>query len=208
MPLIIYKLGGSVLTLSDLKDRVATLFDQPVPLPPQSGKKDVLDRAVLVGGGELADQVRAWDRRYQLSAETSHDLALHAMGLNGRLVSALLPDAQLVSKKSAIRRASTTVAIAVLDPVPVLEEAERESGERLPHSWDVTSDSIAAFLAANWRAAALVLVKSTAKPKDQNLKSAARRGLVDKYFPRLCHRIPIVAWANLRSRRSAIERWL
>jgi aspartokinase-like uncharacterized kinase len=208
MPLIIYKLGGSLLTLSDLKDRLATLLEQPVPLLPQAGKNAVLDRAVLVGGGESADRVREWDRRYHFDTETSHDLALRAMGLNGRLVSALLPNAQLVSTKGAIRSASARDAIAVLDPVIVLEQAERQSAERLPRSWDVTSDSIAAFLAVHWRAAALVLIKSASKPKSQELKSAARRGLVDKYFSQLSPRIPIVAWANLRSTRSAIERWL
>jgi 5-(aminomethyl)-3-furanmethanol phosphate kinase len=208
MPLIVYKLGGSLLTLSHLQARLATLFEQPVPLPPQSGKNASLVRAVLVGGGEAADRVRAWDRRYHFSAETSHDLALQAMRLNGRLVNAILPHAQLVSRKAAIRKASQRGALAVLDPVTILEQAERESGERLPRSWDVTSDSIAAFLAANWEAGALVLVKSTAKPSDKNLKSAVRRGLVDAYFPRLASRIPLIAWSNLRSRRPTIERWL
>jgi aspartokinase-like uncharacterized kinase len=208
MPLIIYKLGGSLLTLSDLKDRLARLLEQPVPLLPQSKKNAVLHRAVLVGGGESVDRIRAWDRSYHFTAETSHDMALRAMGLTGRLVSALLPNAQLVSTKGAIRSASARDAIAVLDPVTALEEAERKSSERLPRSWDVTSDSIAAFLAIHWRAAALVLIKSTSKPTDQNPKSASRHALVDKYFPHLCRRVPIVAWANLRSRRSAIERWL
>jgi aspartokinase-like uncharacterized kinase len=208
MPLIVYKLGGSLLTLDDLQRRLATLLEQSVPLLPSYGKNAVRERAVLVGGGESVDRIRAWDRRCHFSAATSHDLALHAMGLNGRLVSALLTNARLVSPKGAIRSASARDAIAVLDPVTALEEAERKSSERLPRSWDVTSDSIAAFLAIYWQAAALVLIKSTSKPTDQNPKSASRRGLVDKYFPHLCPRVPIVAWANLRSRRSAIERWL
>jgi hypothetical protein len=54
----------------------------------------------------------------------------------------------------------------------------------------------------------LVLVKSSPRPAGKGAGSAARRGLVDKYFPELSARIPVVAWANLRAKPIAIERWL
>jgi 5-(aminomethyl)-3-furanmethanol phosphate kinase len=162
----------------------------------------------LVGGGAAADLVRRWDRAHKLGGERSHDLALAAMAFNARLVNALVRDSVLVAKRSAIRRACAAGAVSVLDPPAVLEEAERKSARRLPRAWNVTSDSIAAFLAINWRAAALVLIKSTPRPSGQSVKDAARDGLVDKHFPVLADRIPLVAWANLRSKRIAIERWL
>jgi hypothetical protein len=59
-----------------------------------------------------------------------------------------------------------------------------------------------------WGASALVLVKSTPRPEGQSAAAAARRGEVDKYFPHLAKRLPLVAWANLRSKRPVIERWL
>jgi 5-(aminomethyl)-3-furanmethanol phosphate kinase len=95
----------------------------------------------------------------------------------------------------------------VLDPRAILDEAEKRSAHPLPRSWDVTSDSIAAFLSIAWRAAALVLVKSSPRPAGQSA-AAARRGLVDKYFPEMAGRVPAVAWANLRAKPIAIERWL
>jgi aspartokinase-like uncharacterized kinase len=206
MPLVVYKLGGSLLTLGDLDRRLTSLIKRRLPL--QSAASPSLDRALLVGGGQSADVVRSWDRRHKLGAERSHNLALAAMALNAHFVHALLHGSELVAKKSSIRTACARGAIAVVDPPAALDEAERRSGELLPRSWDVTSDSIAAFLAIRWRAAALVLVKSTPRPVGQSPAAAARRGMVDQYFPQLAERIPVVAWANLRSKRLAIERWL
>ena len=206
MPLVIYKLGGSLLTLNDLDRRLALLFKRQLPLPERSADRP-LDRAVLVGGGCVADVVRTWDRTYHLGSERSHDLALAAMAFNAQFVNAVLPNSVLVAKRSSLRKACAQGAIAVLDPRAVLDEAEKRSAHLLPRSWDVTSDSIAAFLSIAWRAAALVLVKSRLRPAGQSA-AAARRGLVDKYFPELSARIPVVAWANLRAKPIAIERWL
>jgi aspartokinase-like uncharacterized kinase len=208
MPLVVYKLGGSLLTLSDLDRRVTSLLQQSVPLAPQSAIGRSLDRAILVGGGQAADVVRSWDRRHKLGPERSHELALAAMGFNARLVRSLLSDSELVPRRVLVRKACARGAIAVLDPAAVLEEAERTPLGRLPRSWDVTSDSIAAFLAIKWRAAALVLIKSTTMPKGKSPATAVRKGAVDRYFPPLAERIPLVAWANLRSKRPAIERWI
>jgi aspartokinase-like uncharacterized kinase len=208
MPLVVYKLGGSLLTLSDLDRRLNALFKVRLSLPFQSTARRSLDRTLLVGGGSTANLVRDWDRHYEIGVERSHDLALAAMAFNAHLVDTLLHDSELVAKKSSIRRACSRGAIAVLDPPAVLAEAERRSAQRLPRCWDVTSDSIAAFLAIQWRAAALVLVKSTPRPAGQSAADAARRGVVDKYFPKLAEHIPAVAWTNLRSKRVAIERWL
>ncbi|HET6324045.1 MAG TPA: hypothetical protein VFG04_05050 [Planctomycetaceae bacterium] len=207
MPLVVYKLGGSLLTLSDLDRRLTTLLEEGVPLP-QSATGHALQRAVLVGGGQAADVVRDWDRRHELGAERSHDLALAAMTFNARFVHSLLEHSELVSRRSLVRKAGERGAIAILDPAPVLAEAERRAAEPLPRSWEVSSDSIAAFLAIKWRAAALVLVKSTPRPARPSPSSAARRGAVDKYFPQLATRLPLVAWVNLRSKRPVVERWL
>jgi dihydroneopterin aldolase len=66
--------------------------------------------------------------------------------------------------------AGASGALAVLAPHAWLRAADP-----LPHSWDVTSDSIAAWVAGALGAAALVLVKAA---------GAAGDGLVDAYFAR------------------------
>ena len=209
---MLYKVGGSLLELGDLSRRLSALFQAPLPLPTLAPNPVAVNRAVLVGGGRAADVVREWDRRHGLSAEQAHDLALVAMALNARLVQGMLPESEFVSawttKRTTPHRTSERGALFVLDPPAVLDQAERKSGERLPRSWDVTSDSIAAFLAVHLQVAALVLIKSRPRPRSQNVATAARRGLIDAYFPRLAPRLPIVAWANLRARRLTIERWL
>jgi 5-(aminomethyl)-3-furanmethanol phosphate kinase len=207
MPLVVYKLGGSLLTLGDLERRLTGVLKQPLSLPTQAAAGRPLEQAVLVGGGQAADVVRNWDRSHKLGAERSHDLALAAMAFNARLVNSLLHASELVPRRSLVRKACARGMIAVLDPAVVLAEAERRASERLPRSWDVTSDSIAAFLAIEWRAAALVLIKSTPRPAGLSPIGAARRGAVDRYFPHLAARIPLVAWANLRSKRPTIQRW-
>jgi aspartokinase-like uncharacterized kinase len=206
MPLVVYKLGGSLLTLSDLERRLTALLQMRLPLPAQAAARRPPEQAVLVGGGQAANVVRSWDRTHKLGADRSHDLALAAMALNARLVNSLLHGSELVPRRSLVRKACDRGAIAVLDPAVVLAEAERRAPERLPRSWDVTSDSIAAFLAIEWGAAALVLIKSTRRPAGESPAAAARRGAVDRYFPQLAARIPLVAWVNLRSKRPAIQR--
>jgi aspartokinase-like uncharacterized kinase len=204
IPLVVYKLGGSLLTLSDLDRRLMALLQERLPITTQP----IADRAVLVGGGETADLVRRWDRKHKLGAERSHDLALAAMAFNARLVHLLVTDSALTPKRTLVRKTCARGRVAILEPAAVLAEAEKRASKRLPRCWDVTSDSIAAFLAMEWGASALVLVKSTPRPEGQSAAAAARRGEVDKYFPHLAKRLPLVAWANLRSKRPVIERWL
>jgi hypothetical protein len=130
------------------------------------------------------------------------------MALNARFVNGILENSELVATRNHLRKICDRGKVAVLDPPPALDAVERRSGDRLPRSWDVTSDSIAAFLAIHWRAAALVMIKSTPRPSGLSLAAAARRGFVDKYFPQLAERVPVVAWTNLRSKNPLIERWL
>jgi aspartokinase-like uncharacterized kinase len=53
----------------------------------------------------------------------------------------------------------------------------------IPESWEMTSDSLAAWLARKIGAARLVLVKSTAAPRPFDPAALAELGLVDRLFP-------------------------
>ncbi len=207
MPLILYKLGGSLLTLPDLDSRLMVLFRQPLPAPLAGAADGPYARALFVGGGRAADVVREWDRHHRLGDQRSHDLAVAAMGLNARLVKSLLPAAEWATKRNSIARLRAGGRVAVLDPQAVLDEAERRATARLPRSWDVTSDSLAAFLAIEW---AQPRSCSSNRSRGRRGKASARQraeGLVDKHFPELAPRIPFVAWVNLRARQPSVERW-
>jgi aspartokinase-like uncharacterized kinase len=102
---------------------------------------------VVPGGGELADAVRALDRRLGLGDEASHRMAILAMEQFGWALSELIPGA------------ARTTALPVRDGVSVLLPAALLAGAPLPASWEVTSDSIAAWVAGEAGAQRLVLVK-------------------------------------------------
>lgn len=55
----------------------------------------------------------------------------------------------------------------------------------MPHSWDVTTDSIAARVALVHGAERLVLLKSVDVPSGTPWEEAAARGWVDAHFPKV-----------------------
>lgn len=109
---------------------------------------------IVPGGGDFADAVRDHDRRYQLSETTAHRMALLAMDQYGWLLSDLIPDSVAVRDVLAAREAAANGRVAILLAAALLIEADP-----LPHSWQVTSDSIAAWIAGLVGAARCVLLK-------------------------------------------------
>ena len=66
----------------------------------------------------------------------------------------------------------------------------------------MTSDSIAAWIALQWPADGLVLLKSVPPPDDFDSfveGASIETNSVDPYFPRLASNLPSVDWINLRA---------
>jgi aspartokinase-like uncharacterized kinase len=105
---------------------------------------------VVPGGGGFADEVRRADRAFQLGESAAHWMAILAMDQYGYLLADLVPGAVIVRS----RRELVPHRLNVLAPSKWLRRADP-----LPHSWDVTSDSIAAWVARTLRARRLLLVK-------------------------------------------------
>jgi 5-(aminomethyl)-3-furanmethanol phosphate kinase len=103
---------------------------------------------VVPGGAGFADAVRDADRRYALSAEASHRMAILGMEQFGWLLSELIPGAERCTDLGRVGGGGTTVLL----PAALALDA-------LPASWQVTSDSIAAWVAGRLDAGRLVLVK-------------------------------------------------
>lgn len=129
-------------------------------------------RALLVvpGGGPFADAVRAVDRLHTLTDDAAHWMAILGMEQFAVMLASRLRGAELVQRQGEIARALARGAIPVLAPYRWLREADP-----LPHSWDVTSDSIAAWVAAQLGARRLILIKA-------GVREAS--AIVDRYFDR------------------------
>jgi aspartokinase-like uncharacterized kinase len=149
---------------------------------------------VVPGGGPFADAVRAVDRRLRLSDDAAHWMAVLAMDQHAQLVAARLSGGLLVTEAEEIGAAAHSGFVPVLAPSRWLREADP-----LPHGWDVTSDSIAAWVAGAVGARRLVLIKP---PR------AVGGTLVDGHFSRAlpAHVTPVIVTADRVDRlRSALH---
>jgi aspartokinase-like uncharacterized kinase len=90
--------------------------------------------------------------------------------------------------------------IRVLDCFAFAVEDDSRPGA-IPHTWSVTTDSIAARAAAVFRAERLILLKSVDVPPGVPWELAAANGWVDAHFPRVAAQLvcPVEA-VNFRSR--------
>jgi probable H4MPT-linked C1 transfer pathway protein len=112
-------------------------------------------RVVIVpGGGPFADAVREADRRLALPPTTSHWMAVQAMDQYAELLVSQLARGVRVDSPDALDEALDHGRVPVLAPARWLRRADP-----LPHSWDVTSDSLAAWVSAALGARLLLLVK-------------------------------------------------
>jgi aspartokinase-like uncharacterized kinase len=109
---------------------------------------------VLPGGGPFADQVRAFDREHRISADAAHWMAILAMDQYAFALADLIQGARVVDDWNGIQTALAANQIPVLAPSRWLRAADE-----LPHSWEVTSDSLSAYLATLLGAEQLVLIK-------------------------------------------------
>jgi len=108
---------------------------------------------VVPGGAEFADAVRDHDDRFDLHARTAHRMAILAMDQFGWALADLIPGAARCIAPGPARDG----VVSVLLPAALLAEHDP-----LPESWAVTSDSIAAWVAAEVGASRLVLLKPVA----------------------------------------------
>ena len=150
---------------------------------------------VVPGGAWFADAVREADRRFALSATTSHRMAVLGMEQFGWLLSELIPGAERSADVQA-GAGRTTVLMPAALPLDALSA-----------SWQVTSDSIAAWVAGEVGAGRLVLVKEVdglfaewpargeplARLTVAELE-ALRPGGVDEYLPAVLEGASFETW--------------
>jgi 5-(aminomethyl)-3-furanmethanol phosphate kinase len=109
---------------------------------------------VVPGGGPFADAVRRFDASHGLSADAAHWMAILAMDQYAHVLAERIVGARIMEEPGAIEETIGTAGVAVLAPSRWMRAADV-----LPHTWQATSDSVAAFVAGALDAERLILVK-------------------------------------------------
>jgi aspartokinase-like uncharacterized kinase len=190
----VIKVGGS---LSEEPERLIALCAK------LSGLAKNYTLVVVPGGGRFADVVRESDKRFNLSSGVSHRMAILGMDQFGLLLSQLIPNSCATFLLSDAKQLSETGVAPIFLPSRLLFQEDP-----LKNSWDVTSDSIAAYVASRLQAAKLVLVTDmngifTKDPKknedatlikrlsaEEMVKLDARTS-VDRVLPKLLLEAPV-----------------
>jgi len=139
-------------------------------------------RAVIVpGGGPFADLVRGAQARMRFDDRAAHRMALLAMEQYACAITSLHERLSLADSSDAIRRSLIDGRVPVWLPSRMALDATE-----IPQSWDVTSDSLAAWLAGKIKAERLLLAKHV-EPAHGTTRVAdlAARDIVDKAFAKI-----------------------
>jgi 5-(aminomethyl)-3-furanmethanol phosphate kinase len=156
----VVKIGGGISRMPEALERVCVKVGEAAREWPL---------VIIPGGGPLADGVRELEGRLDLSDDTAHWMAILAMDQFACVLASRIPGAVLVDEPGCIREGLIACRAVVLAPSRWMRSADP-----LPHSWDVTSDSIAAFVAGALDAQRLILIKPVSSARDA----------VDPYFSR------------------------
>ncbi|MFX1293265.1 MAG: hypothetical protein ACFFD2_00205 [Promethearchaeota archaeon] len=140
----VIKVGGSVLQKNSVKDLCKSL-DKLI-------KK--FSFVILPGGGAFANLVRNYYKIYQNSDDSAHWMAILSENILGFLILEYLELGKPVFSVSEISEILNSSQIPIFMPFQYIFEQDP-----LPHSWKVTSDSIAAYLAEILQAKKLILLK-------------------------------------------------
>ena len=158
----IIKLGGSLLTTQALP----ACLDYVAGLPGQT--------LLVPGGGVFAEQVRNLQSVYDFNDVSAHRMAILAMQQMALLFNGLNPDFSLYN---SIYAPCNWQGVAVWSAnIKELDAAG------VANSWDITSDSLAAWLAAHLQASALIVVKAADIDPAATTLHLQQQGIVDAGF--------------------------
>jgi len=108
---------------------------------------------VVPGGGRFADVVRDSDDRFKLSSVISHRMAILGMDQFGLLLSQITPNSCATYLLNDAKQLSELEVVPIFLPSRLMFKEDP-----LKNSWDVTSDSIAAYVASRLQADKVLLV--------------------------------------------------
>ena len=170
----VVKLGGSLCNDA----RLAIWLDMLV----DCGKGQVV---IVPGGGPYANAVRIQQQRWQFSDEFAHRMALLAMDQFALQLKGMNPLLVIAPTHAAITTAVSNIQVALWLPSAMVSSAAQ-----IAATWDITSDSLAAWLARTLKAARLVLVKSCTIPLHATIDQLVRSEIIDRGFTNMTSAAP------------------
>ncbi|MCK4286070.1 MAG: hypothetical protein KAX18_07695 [Candidatus Lokiarchaeota archaeon] len=143
---VIFKIGGKILeNFEDLNSTISQLT--------KIFKNGQIQKIILIpGGGSLANFIRKVYSELKFTEELGHWMGVISMNYNGIELGKKFSDLNTIEDINRLRKLDKVICIFL--PYQFLKESDN-----LPHSWDVTSDSITLFLAKELEIPHCVLIK-------------------------------------------------
>lgn len=185
--MIVIKLGGSLSRSDALINCLNTIEEN------YQGREVV----IVPGGGAFADQVRLAQQQWQFNDNTAHHMALLAMQQMALLFNGLKPNFAVAENIAAIKNPQNRNKTVIWSPdISELDNAG------IPASWDISSDSLAAWLGHTLSATELILLKSAAIDAELSLQQLAEQHIIDEAF------CDFVAKAAFKTRIITAKNWV
>jgi 5-(aminomethyl)-3-furanmethanol phosphate kinase len=132
---------------------------------------------VVPGGGGFADQVRHAQAHWHFDDLAAHNMAVLGMAQMAQMLHGIEPRLPLVDGEAGIREALRSGRSALWQPLSLLRQAPDELT-----SWDVSSDSLALWLARRLNAERLVVLKACSVDPALGFEQLAELGVLDRRF--------------------------
>jgi len=162
----VIKLGGSLLSSGRLNEWLSIIVE--------FGKGKLV---IVPGGGCFADQVREAQKKWKFDDKAAHQMALLAMEQTAYLLKSVAPDLSLTDSTEGIEEVVNLNKVPVWLPCKMIDTCQD-----ITSNWNVTSDSLALWLAGKLNAEHTMLVKSLSA-SNRNARQLSDFNMVDKAFP-------------------------
>jgi aspartokinase-like uncharacterized kinase len=187
----VVKVGGSLFDLPNLPHKLrAWLSAQPRA-----------HHVLVAGGGDLVEQVRAWNREEPIDETAAHWMCVDLLTVTAHMLHAWLPEIPLVEDDRLLCQRVGDDGATIFGPAPWMRHSEPGlPGQWLPTDWNTTSDSIAGRLAVALRADEFVLLKSDLpRSRSRELSALAAVGYIDPILAQMSHELPPTRLVNFRA---------
>jgi 5-(aminomethyl)-3-furanmethanol phosphate kinase len=165
--MVVIKLGGSLAT----SGKLGLCLDKVEQV--QKGRAVV----IVPGGGVFADQVRSAQQQWQFDDRTAHQMAILAMQQMALAFNAVKPSFKIIDSVAELCKRNNPASVSIWSPT--ISELDKAG---IPSSWEMTSDSLSAWLAKTLGANELILVKSVNIEPSFDVLKLVQQQFVDALF--------------------------